>query len=88
VGLLGICKGRLETVVLLPERVLVPVTRLFCRSFGIVDVEAGRIPLFHLNHGVVVVGQSFFGFNRGYPGVDRPPVITQKLIEIRISHEV
>jgi hypothetical protein len=88
VGLLGICKDRSETVVLLPERVFIPVTRLFCRTFRIMDVEAGRIPLFHLNHGVVIVGQSLFGFNRTYPGVNRPSVITQKLIKICISHEV
>jgi hypothetical protein len=86
VELLGICKGRSEAVILPPERVLIPVTCPFCHSFGIMGDKAGRVPLLHLNHGVIVVGQSLFGSKRVYPAVDSPPVISQKLVEICIYH--
>ena len=84
--LLGICKGRSKAVVLLPQRVFIPIPCLFCHSFGIMGDKGSRVPLFHLNHGVIVVGQSLFGSNRIYPIVDSPPVITEKLIEICICH--
>jgi hypothetical protein len=81
-----ISKNALESVVLSPERILIPVPCLFCHSFGIVGDKAGCVPLLHLNHGVILVGQSLFGSNRVYPAVDSLPVIAQKLVEICISH--
>jgi hypothetical protein len=48
--------------------------------------KARRVPLLHLNHGVIVIRQRLFGFNRGYPTVYGSPVITQKFVKINILH--
>lgn len=40
------------------------------------------IPLFHLDHGVVIVGQGLFGSYGGYPGVYGLPVFFQQLIKV------
>src|ERR1700691_1967523 len=73
---------RLKAVVLLPQCILIPVACLLCQGFGIVGSKTSCVPLLHLNHGMVIVGQTLLGSNGSYPVVDSLPVITQKLIEI------
>jgi hypothetical protein len=73
-------------VVLPPQRILIAVPSLFCYSFRVMGGKGSRVPLLHLDHGVIVIGQSLFGFNRGYPSIDAPPVIAEKLIKIYILH--
>jgi hypothetical protein len=78
--------GNSESIVLLSQSILIAVAGFFCYSFRVMGRKSGRIPLLHLNHGVIVISQSLFGFNRGYPIVDAPPVIAEKLIKIQILH--
>ena len=61
---------RLKPIVLLPQCILVSVAGLFCHGFGIVGGKTSRVPLLHLNHGVIVISQSLFGSKRSYPTVD------------------
>ena len=59
----------LEAVILFAQRVLVGVVGFFGGGFGVVDDESGGVPFFPLEHGVVVVGEGFFGADGVDPGV-------------------
>jgi hypothetical protein len=74
-------KSRSEAVVFLAQRVFVLVAGLLGDGFGVVDVEAGGVPFFHLDHGVIVVGEGFFGADGGDPRVDGLPVVLQELVK-------
>ena len=71
-----------EAVVLFAKGVLVEIARFFCGEFGVVDLEAGGIPFFHLDHGVVFVGEGLFGMDSIYPGVNGLLVGVQELVEV------
>ena len=81
-GLGGGSDTALEPIVLLAQSVLVAVARDLGGAFGLMDVEAGGIPLFHLHHGVVGRGQGFFGLNGSDPGVYGVRVFGEQLIEV------
>ena len=61
--------AELEAVILFAEGVLVGVVGFSGGGFGVVDDESGGVPFFPLEHGVVVVGEGFFGADGVDPGV-------------------
>jgi hypothetical protein len=73
---------RSEPVVFLAQRVFVFVAGPLGDKFGVVDVETGIVPFFHLDHGVIFVSESFFGADGGDPGVDGLPIVVQELIKV------
>ena len=76
----------LESVVLLAEGVFEDVAGLLGGEFGVVDVEAGGVPVFHGDHGVIGVSEGFFGADGVDPGVVGFFVGGEELVEIWRAH--
>jgi hypothetical protein len=75
-----------EAVVLFAEGVFIGVVGFFGGGFSVVDDKSGGVPLFPFEHGVIVVGEGFFGADGVDPGVVGLFVGGEECVEIWRAH--
>jgi hypothetical protein len=75
----------LKSVVLLPQRIFVSIARIFGLHFGVMHREPGVVPMLHLQHGMIFIGECLFGADRIYPMIRGTFVGSKKVIKININ---
>ncbi len=56
-------------------------------ALGVMHVETGRVPGFHLFHGMIVAGKGLFGADGGDPGVYGLVICGEELVDAYVAHE-